>query len=586
MTSEEIRAALAALDAETDQLDKPDEDRRQRIVALHRATENTGNSELERQLRWETELAHAYLSNAAMPGEQRERFTQLHPDLLEQAAVEYLARRKDVPSVYVRARLRDFLWVHGGQYRTAGTGAAESYLELLPLLVARVPKVQFGWLAVGDAAVRAAQLARQLNQQDQLRRAADESLKLMRRLLAEGGHRYLLDIGMALVEAAPVLSDDQVQEIVSGLDRAVREFSAAGNHHLARMALWVAEEFARARGGAEDELKRLAERTAQTWISEAETRQAGAGGQLVASKFYENAVQILNQLGGHKAEVNELRQRIRKAREAGISSELRPISARVSIDREAHDRAIEAIVDGTLGEVFSRLVERPDLTVSVDEVELGLQRQREIAPLSSLFPHSMLRSAGVELSPTNAIDQDRLRKYQHAGFLISIQNLWLAECFGRLRTKGVTAEDLVDYLRQGFDEVNLKLISVGLARAWEGDFVSGIHILVPQLEDVMRSVLRAAGIDTMRPHAAIPGVSVEMNLSMVMTRLERAEILSRDQAFLFNVVIADLFGFNFRNDVAHGLVRVAACTPELMARILQLYLIIAAVGKLVWQARG
>jgi hypothetical protein len=95
------------------------------------------------------------------------------------------------------------------------------------------------------------------------------------------------------------------------------------------------------------------------------------------------------------------------------------------------------------------------------------------------------------------------------------------------------------------------------------------------LEDVLRNLLRKAGVDPMRAHQNIPGVSVEMILPTIVGQLEHADVLSRDQALMLHVVLDDLFGLNLRNDIAHGLIRRKACSPENMARVLQLYAMVA-----------
>jgi hypothetical protein len=577
MTADEVRSALADLDQITDALKDIDEDRRARLAELHKTTEAIGEPNLELELRWETQLAYAPTNNAALLEPGSARFSQFHPDLLSDQAISYLATRVDAPSAFVRARVRDFLWEHGGSRRSLGVHAAEAYLELSTLLEERAPREEFGWLAVGDSVVRAARLARQLNQQPGLRRVADRSLELMRRLVRDGLPRYVLDSCLALTEAAGTLTEDEAKEVESALIDSARRFREAANGHLERAALEVRDRFLRRRGAGEQDLRALDISVAESWIAEAERRQAGAEGQLVASTFFGAAITILERVGGQQVRINALKQRLRDARQRGLETELHPISATAQIDKRVVDAVISSIVEQPLAAALAAYCSRLDLTLNEDQLKAELVGQSQIAPLATLFPRVSLRSDGVVIAPTDPQDQRRLKIYQQALFRIAIQNVWLVQILDGLKRKGLTPTTLLDHLRSSgnFDDANLSIIAVGLERAWAGDDVSALHVLVPQLEDVLRNLLRKAGVDPMRAHQNIPGVSVEMILPTIVGQLEHADVLSRDQALMLHVVLDDLFGLNLRNDIAHGLIRRKACSPENMARVLQLYAMVA-----------
>jgi len=126
------------------------------LATLHKAAEAAGDPRLELEIRWETQLAYANTRNATSGDPAAVRFTDRHPDLIQPDALEYLKTRLDAPSLYVRARVADFLWSAGGATKDAGAGSARRYLELLPLLIEQAPRDPYGWLPVGDTLVRAA----------------------------------------------------------------------------------------------------------------------------------------------------------------------------------------------------------------------------------------------------------------------------------------------------------------------------------------------------------------------------------------------------------------------------------------------
>ncbi len=116
---------------------------------------------------------------------------------------------------------------------------------------------------------------------------------------------------------------------------------------------------------------------------------------------------------------------------------------------------------------------------------------------------------------------------------------------------------------------SLPIIEVGVRRLWERDWVSALHILVPQLEEVMRSMLRRAGHDTMRAHRDHPGTTVEVPLGYVLDQL--TTVIVDDGVIFMLEVVLDLYGLNLRNQFGHGLVSIGDCCLENAGRILQLY---------------
>ena len=579
MTPDEIRVQLRRIDEATDGMDDPELERAAELATLHKAAEAAGDPRLELEIRWETQLAYANTRNATSGDPAAVRFTDRHPDLIQPDALEYLKTRLDAPSLHVRARVADFLWSSGGATKGAGAGSARRYLELLPLLIEQAPRDQYGWLPVGDTLVRAAQLAKELNQRDIQQQVAQQALELTREHIAEGRPRYIIDTAQALTLVAPALTDEEAGEVVESIEWASREFRRVGNFPLELGARAGKAEFGRSRGLGGDFDRQAAEDSAWALVAEARSRQSKPGGELVAAHFLDAAAEQFEKLGSHRDDVNNLRIEAREARERGIKTELRPMAVKVPIDSEALDKALDAIADGATAEVLARIATRQDLTVSIEQIEIDLQKAKEIAPFSSLMPHSSLRSAGVVLAPREPTDQERLRRFQHAGMIIDIQNLYLEGLFRRLMDRGVVSDDLLEYLHASghFDDQNLELIGVGLQRIWDEDYVSAVHVLVPQLEDVLRRILRESGTATARPHKEIPGVSVEITLGAIVPKLEVSGTLTADQRFLFDVVFADLFGANLRNEVGHGLIRRGACNSRTAARLLQLYLIAATL---------
>jgi hypothetical protein len=106
-------------------------------------------------------------------------------------------------------------------------------------------------------------------------------------------------------------------------------------------------------------------------------------------------------------------------------------------------------------------------------------------------------------------------------------------------------------------EGRIPLITKALFSGLEQDFVSATHILVPQIEHLVRWHLKAANVKTTT--LSKEGIETENGLSTLVDLPEVERIFGEDLAFEFKALFCDAFGPNLRNELAHGLLDDAAC---------------------------
>ena len=95
------------------------------------------------------------------------------------------------------------------------------------------------------------------------------------------------------------------------------------------------------------------------------------------------------------------------------------------------------------------------------------------------------------------------------------------------------------------------LFGKALFAGYDGDFAAALHLLVPQIEHMVRFHLNRAGVGT--THLDGNGIEKEKGLSSLLTLDESADILGSDVMFELSALFADSGGPNLRNMVAHGL---------------------------------
>lgn len=95
------------------------------------------------------------------------------------------------------------------------------------------------------------------------------------------------------------------------------------------------------------------------------------------------------------------------------------------------------------------------------------------------------------------------------------------------------------------------LTANALFYGFEGDFRTSIHLLAPQVENMIRQILKHKEIIT--THTDPDGIEHENGLSSLLSHEKAREILGDDLWFELQAVFTSSLSTNFRNEVSHGL---------------------------------
>ena len=93
----------------------------------------------------------------------------------------------------------------------------------------------------------------------------------------------------------------------------------------------------------------------------------------------------------------------------------------------------------------------------------------------------------------------------------------------------------------------------GLYHGFESDFAAAIHLLVPQVEHVVRVLLKQEHEKTTTLDST--GIVTENGLGTLLENPKAKDVLGKDLHFELKALLTDPVGPNFRNDIAHGLVQ-------------------------------
>lgn len=459
----------------------------------------------------------------------------------------------------LRARVADVAWVYGDRADIAMLERAIDAYRAAPL-------TGDVWFSVGkDAWVRAFALAARRGADGQAR-TQDMSDALKAKVLAGQVTDNFRTVGFAetLRQHGRVDASGraEVSEALFALAAKASSVTPRLSRHLEREALaWLGGSDAAAANAA-------TERVARTYIAEADSRiQADPkAGALVEGHFLEKAIAVLRTMprsyrleNGLDDLIDDLRIRLRESRESSMEQMMRiqsdpvDLTEAVSYARsqvsghadkfdalaafatlappldEANTREnAEKILEGSISHIFGsstfssdfrKIASRPGSSGPADEDTVWAEMVRTV------FFHSQLLGKGI---------------IQPAQDVLTTEHRFSRQYMVSLCVESPTVP-------QGHET----LWGDGLALGLGGNFGAAVSVLVPQLEQVVRVMLKRRDVYTL--FVDEHGVESEKSLNALLDMTETEDIFGAGMVMEMKAMMVVQGGPNLRNDIAHGL---------------------------------
>lgn len=470
------------------------------------------------------------------------------------ARIAPLVERDDL-----RARVADVAWVYGDRSDIAMLDRAIDAYRAAPL-------TGDVWFSVGkDAWVRALALGARRGADGQSR-AQEMSDALKAQVLAGQVTDNFRTVGFAQtlrqhghVDAA---GRAEVREALFALAAKAALIMPRLSRHLEREALaWLGGSDAAAANAA-------TERVARTYIAEADSRikTDPTAGALVEGHFLEKAIAVLRTIprsyrleNGLDELIDDLRTRLRESRESSLEQMMRIQSDPVDLtDAVSYARAQ---VSGHTDK-FDALAAFATLAPPLDEASTRENAAKMLkSTISHIFRSSTLSSDFRKIASRpgssgqadeDAVWADMVRTvFFHSqllgkGIIQPAQEVLTTEHrFSRQYMVSLCMESPT------VPEGHETLWGDGLALGLGGDYGAAVSVLVPQLEQVVRVMLRRNNVHTL--FVDEHGVESEKSLNALLDMTETQDIFGAGLVMEMKAMLIVQGGPNLRNDVAHGL---------------------------------
>ncbi len=426
---------------------------------------------------------------------------------------------------------------------------------------------------------RALDLALSIRDEQRVERVRDAIVAYDEATAADAGNRcfafdVLVEERSKNVPLPPALLEKLVADLEARLVRAAQPTEGAALPDpwaVAAVALRLARHYRR--GGDEANMRRVLAAYGNAFGAAAERASAA-----LAMAWLEGVLKTYRSFGlTEEAEALEV-----QLRELGPKAmkEMQAIAATTEIPAAEFERFVEAMAAGTLDEALARIAGQfvPDKAVLAKQV----RELAKAAPLGALFSQTILDWEGRPIATVGSLEEDfdgHLIRRAWENMMLEVP--WLRAVIERVRERfGPTAADLRDHLLKSpvFDPRKAGILERGLAAYLDGDAIVAAPVLVPQVEDALRNIVRIAEESTYKPRRQGGGLLLKIFEDLLHEETV-GRALGEHVVHYFRVLFTDQRGWNVRNDVCHGITPVHAFSPAMGDRIFHALLVLATLRK-------
>ena len=463
----------------------------------------------------------------------------------------------------LKGRLADLVWVRNKSLGVKNAlDAIDSYRQL-PLDV----NTWFG--DGGQCWQRAVDLSRMIGATagDRLARMEASIIGALESATVEDG---FLSCRFADTLRSNGLGESEATKVATKLESLAGEFDEAGDFHASESFYSASAKWFEFSGDLDRSIDTTVAQ-AEAFVSEATARLASdSPSHGVAAGFVEDAIQVYRSVPRVHRDRHQVDQRLQELRlrlnDYGKRAldEMATVSAPTIDVSDSIRRAREAVSGKSVHEALA-------IFANLHQVSAKKLREAAVESLSSssLRAHIpkvvttddgrvSVRTPGVRGSTPTEQDELEIRAEMnrfHYGPLVSIaaQALILPALNVLTLEHRLREIDFIELSRRS------PIVPIGrevlfgkaLAQGFHLDFATSLHLLSPQIENMVRFHLKAAGVIT--TYLDPDGLETENGLSTLIDLPKTVEIFGEDLTYEIKALFCDQLGPNLRNNVAHGL---------------------------------
>lgn len=371
------------------------------------------------------------------------------------------------------------------------------------------------------------------------------------------------------------LDEERTKDVAIKLEFLAVKAKDDRNYHVAKEYYEAAVKWNK-KQNSEPDIYRLTADLAEAWVSEAEQRASGDNpSNMAAGLFLEKAIHLYRTIPGTARSSFNVNERILELHKNMNHTNKLVVSDMKVIETSSIDigQIVVAAQKHVEGKPFPEvLLALANIFSGVDANRNRINAEESLrGSIHALFTSTHMtqdgrvaaRSTGMDIGDVNspnyqqAIWAERIKYYGiEIGLVVQGSILPALQV---VNNEHRVAEGVLLSLCRNFGAVPAgreDLWAKGLYYGFELDFIISTHLLIPQLEHLVRIAMKEIGLKTTTLDSK--GIETENGISTLLENPEIGKVLDDDLIFEFKALMAGPLYPNLRNEVAHGLAESAS----------------------------
>lgn len=298
---------------------------------------------------------------------------------------------------------------------------------------------------------------------------------------------------------------------------------------------------------------------------------------LVKAEFYQLAAKHYANMG-EREKVYHLKVKIKNAfKDAGSSGEFKTISTTQSVSVEQLEKETKDFFKESIEVIFATVSHSSKFIINKEKIVLQATEQAK-NPLYKLVDFGHIERNRKIFSTQDNDDVVKHLTFQNYGIELEVMFSTVVNfIWDKMIDMGLTAQMVIDRIceTEYMDKTQKEIIAVGINRFFENDYVSALHVLVPQFESYFRTFFEWGGFPT--TSLKNNGLQHEQNFNDFLRQDFVRESLDENLLFMIEFVMVEQLGKNLRNNIAHGLSDIKAFRKNNCLMVVYLFWLITAI---------
>jgi hypothetical protein len=257
-----------------------------------------------------------------------------------------------------------------------------------------------------------------------------------------------------------------------------------------------------------------------------------------------------------------------KKRGKTVKSEMKERSGEVKISKEEITKLVEHVCSGTPEEALFKLIQQ--FMPSTEHAKSMREYIKKNCVFLSLLSTSLIRDGNIE-ARIGSVEEDEIgHTIQHMAQELLINSGLIALLLQEMKERKVLdLDNIVDFIRNSelLGGEGTEIIREGIVAHWKGNYISSVHVLIPQSEKMIRNLATSIGVVTSKYNRRDRTMQEKTLYDLLNDEIFRQTAPEELRLYL-QCLLVDKRGLNIRNNVAHGLLTAEAFSEQLSVQLI------------------